>query len=163
MENPPPLEAQPAPMKPRRFPIVLGAVLVILLVAAVGVYTWFALYGPCSRENVKTAATALFKQASAFEQAFQSIASTAPIGLIGPVTQMEQTLLDTRGVAVPACMQVAKNELATSMESEIRAFLAIMNQEPEKHVKDLMQDSRTHIENFANEIEAVNKCAPFCL
>ena len=163
MENPPPLEVQPMPKTRGRFTIVLGAVLVILVVAAVSVYTWFALDGPCSKENVKTASIALLEQANAFEAAFQSVASTTPIGMIGPVTQMEHILLDTRGVVVPACMQVAKNELATSMESEIRAFLAIMNGESQKHVKDLMQDSRTHIENFADEMEAVNKCAPFCL
>jgi hypothetical protein len=163
MENPLPLETQPVPRKPRRFLIVGGVILAVLVVAAVSVYTWFAVYGPCGRGTVDTASAALIDQLKAFEADFQSAASINPIGLIGPVTHMEQTLWDTREVVVPACMQAAKNELATSIESEIRAYLAIMSQKPDKTIKKLKEDAKTHLENFADELEAVNRCAPFCL
>ena len=66
-------------------------------------------------------------------------------------------------MVVPACMQVAKNELVTSIESEIRAYLAIMSQKPDKTVQKLKKDAKTHLENFATELESVNRCAPFCL
>ena len=143
--------------------MVGGVLLAVLVVAGVSAYTWFAVYGPCGRGTVDTASAALIDQLKAFEADFQSAASMNPIGLIGPVTHMEQTLWDTREVVVPGCMQVAKNELVTSIESEIRAYLAIMSQKPEKTIKKLKEDAKTHLENFATELESVNRCAPFCL
>ena len=163
MENLPTLETQPVPTKPRRFLIVGGIFLAVLLVAAVSVYTWFAVYGPCGRGTVDTASAALIDQLKAFEADFQMAASMNAVGLVGPVTHMEQTLLATREVVVPACMQVAKNELVTSIESEIRAYLAIMSQKPDKTVQKLKADAKTHLEKFGTELEAVNRCAPFCL
>ena len=163
MENPPSLETPPVPKKPRRLLIVGGVILVALVVAAVSVYTWYASYGPCGRGTVDTASAALIDQLKAFEAEFQSAASMNPIGLIGPVTHMEQTLWDTREVVVPACMQGAKNELVTSIESEIRAYLAIMSQKPDKTVQKLKEDAKTHLENFATELKSVNRCTPFCL
>jgi hypothetical protein len=163
MEILPPLEPPPVPNKPRRFLILGGILVAVLVVAAVSVYTWYAVYGPCGRGTVDTASAALIDQLKAFEADFQLAASMNPIGLIGPVTHMEQTLWDTREVVVPACLQIAKNELASSIESEIRAYLAIMSQKPDKTVKKLKEDAKTHLENFATELEAVNRCAPFCL
>jgi hypothetical protein len=163
MENPLPLETEPVPKKPRPFLLVGGVLLAVLLIAAVSVYTWYAVDGPCGRGTVDTASAALIDQLKAFEADFQSAASMNPIGLVGPVTHMEQTLWATQEVVVPACLQAAKNELVTSIESEIRAYLAIMSQKPDKTVKKLKEDAKTHLENFATELEAVNRCAPFCL
>ena len=162
MENPPLPEAQPLPEKRGRFWIVAGAVLGVMVVGALGVYAWYAVYGPCTRGTVDTASTALFEQVATFEQAYQAAASANAIGLMGPLTSMQQTLWDTREVIVPACMQVARNELIVSMESAIRAFLAVMNGEKDETVQDLLEESKVHLENFATELESVNQCAPFC-
>ena len=162
MENPPLPEAQPLPEKRGRVWIVAGAVLGVMVVGALGVYAWYAVYGPCTRGAVDTASTALFEQVATFEQAYQAAASANAIGLMGPLTSMQQTLWDTREVIVPTCMQVARNELIVSMESAIRAFLAVMNGEKDETVQDLLQDSKVHLENFATELESVNQCAPFC-
>jgi len=134
----------------------------VMVIAALGVYAWYAVYGPCTRGTVDTASTALFEQVASFEQAYQAAASANATGLMGPLTKMQQALWDTREVRVPACMQGARNELLTSMESAIRAFLAVMNGEKDEKVQDLLQDSRVHLENFAAELESVNQCAPFC-
>lgn len=162
MENPPTLEAEPVPRKPGRFWIAAAVVAAVMVVGAVSVYTWYALYGPCRRASVNSASDALFQQVYAFEAAYQAAASTTPIGLVGPVTRMQEILRDTREVPVPACMQIARNELVTSMESAIRAFLAIMTRESDQTIADLMADSIAHVENFSTEMDAVNKCAPFC-
>ena len=162
MENPPVPEAPPLPEKRWRFWVIAGAVLGVMVVAALGVYAWYAVYGPCTRGMVDTASTALFEQVASFEQAYQVAASANATGLMGPLTKMQQSLWDTREVRVPACMQAARNELITSMESAIRAFLAAMNGEKDETVQDLLQDSRLHLENFAVELESVNQCAPFC-
>jgi len=108
MEILPPLEPPPVPKKPRRFLILGGILVAVLVVAAVSVYTWYAVYGPCGRGTVDTASAALIDQLKAFEADFQLAASMNPIGLIGPVTHMEQTLWDTREVVVPACLQIAR-------------------------------------------------------
>lgn len=163
MENPIAPEGQPALEKRGRLLLVAGSVVGIMVVGALGVYAWYAVYGPCTRSTVDAASTALFEQVAVFEQEYQAAASATPIGLMGPVTSMQQTLWDTREIDVPGCMQLARNELITSMESAIRAFLAVMNDETEQTVQDLLQDSRTHLENFAAELESINKCAPFCL
>ena len=163
MENPLPPEEQPLPEKRVGILIIAGAVLGVMVVAALGVYAWYAVYGPCTRGTVNTASTALFEQVAAFEAAYQAAASATPIGLMGPVTSMQQTLWDTREVTVPACMQFARNELIISMESAIRAFLAVMNGESRETVEGLLQDSQAHLDIFATELETVNKCAPFCL
>ena len=162
MENLPLPEAQPLPEKRWRFWIVAGAVLGVMVVGALGVYAWYAVYGPCTRGTVDTASTALFEQVATFEQAYQAAASANAVGLMGPLTNMQQILWDTREVMVPACMQAARNELITSMESAIRAFLAVMNGEKDETVQDLLQESKVHLENFATELEFVNHCAPFC-
>ena len=163
METPLPPEEQPVPVKRGRFLIAAGGILGVMVVAALGVYAWYAVYGPCTRGTVNTASTALFEQVAAFEVAYQAAASATPIGLMGPVTSMQQILWDTREVTVPGCMQVARLELVTAMESAIRAFLAVMTGESRETVEGLLQDSQTHLENFATEMESVNKCAPFCL
>jgi hypothetical protein len=163
MEDSSPLEVPPIPEKPKSFSFAVVVILGILVVAAVSVYSWYAVYGPCSRRVVKSTSIALIDQANAFEAAYQSASSATPIGLIGAVTHMEQTLWDTREVAVPACMQGARNELTISMESAIRAYLGIMTQEREEKMKKLMADSESHLENFVSELETVNRCAPFCL
>ena len=163
MENPLPPEAEPLPEKRGRLLIAAGAILGFMIVGALGVYAWYAVYGPCTRGTVNAASSALFEQVAAFEQAYQAAASTTPVGLMGPLTNMQQILWNTRDVTVPACMQNARNELLTSMESAIRAFLAIMTGESKQAVEELLQDSQTHLDTFSTELEAVNRCAPFCL
>lgn len=163
MENPLPPEEQPLFAKRGRLLLAAGAVLGVMVVAALGVYAWYAVYGPCTRGTVDTASTALYEQVAAFEEAYQSAASATPIGLMGPVTSMQQILWDTREVTVPGCMQVARLELVTSMESAIRAFLAVMTGESRETVEGLLQDSQAHLDTFSAELESVHKCAPFCL
>ena len=163
MESSLPPAEQPVPEKPRRLLLVAGAVLGIMVVAILGVYAWYALYGPCTRGNVNTASEALFEQVVAFEDAYQSAAAATPVGLMGPLTSMQQILWDTREVTVPGCMQEARLELVTSMESAIRAFLAVMTGESKETVEGLLQDSQTHLDNFTTELESINTCAPFCL
>jgi hypothetical protein len=75
---------------------------------------------------------------------------------------MQQILMDTKAVVVPACLQIARNELITAMESLIRALLAVMESKPEATVTGLVEKSTTHLDNFTAELELINKCTPFC-
>lgn len=164
MENPETVETQEVPdrWRQRRFLLAAGVLMVLLIVGAVGVYTWFALYGPCTVNTVEAASAVLFDQLILFDAIYRSIPSRAPVGLIGPMTQMQQILIDTQGLVVPACLQPAQNELISAMESSMRALLAIMESEPEATFAKLMEKSQKHLDSFTAELEFVNKCAPFC-
>jgi hypothetical protein len=70
--------------------------------------------------------------------------------------------MDTNDVTVPACMQPAKNELINYMQTVIRAFHAFGAGEPDAAVRELIAQSNNHYLNFTAELDAVNKCAPFC-
>jgi hypothetical protein len=147
----------------RRFPMAGFVVFIaLLIVGAVGLYTWYYLYSPCGVNNVKKASSRLTDQATAYNLAFQATRGASASMLMGPITQMEQVLINTREITVPACLQTAKIELVTAMEDTLRAFLAYMEQKPEATVKELVEESTTHLENFSAELEAINKCAPLC-
>ena len=162
MGNSHPFETQHFSERSMRFLLAAGVLMVLLIVAAVSAYTWFALYGPCTVDTVQAASTALTDQLNLFDAMYQSIPSLTPVALIGPVTQMQQTLMDTKEVVVPGCLQLARNELITAMETLIRAHLAVMASEPEATVTRLLEKSTTHLDNFTAELELINKCAPFC-
>lgn len=155
-------ETQQFPERWRRFLLAAGVLMVLLIVVAVSTYTWFALYGPCQVNTVQTASTALMDQLLLFDSIYQSIPSLAPIAIIGPITQMQEILMETKEVVVPACMQVARNELIFAMEGLIRVLLAVMESKPEGTRTRLMEESTTHLNNFTAELEFVKRCAPFC-
>ena len=162
METSPSSETPQAPDRSMRLLLIVGVPMVLLIVAAVGGYTWFALYGPCTVNSVETASNTLLGQLTQFDLVYQSIPSRTPVMIIGPMTQMQQILMDTKETAIPACMQTARNELITAMETLIRALLAIMESQPETTIQDLTEKSTSHLDNFTSELEIVNKCAPFC-
>ena len=162
MENSDAVEVQYFPERWRRFLWAAGVLMVLLIVAAVSTYTWFALYGPCQVSTVQGASSALMEQLTLFDSIYESIPSLTPIAIFGPITQMEQILMATKEVAVPICMQVARNELISAMEGLIRALLAVMESKPEATRTHLMEESKTHLDNFTAELKFVKRCAPFC-
>lgn len=156
-------EASGLPMKFRRFPLAgIVAIAALLIVGAVGLYTWYYLYSPCGVNQVKAASAHLTDQATAYDRAYQATRGVSAPMLMGPVTQMQQILMETRELVVPDCLQTAKIELLTAMEDTIRAFLAYMEQKPEEAVRELIEKSTMHLENFSVELETINQCAPLC-
>lgn len=162
MENPTSSEPHDSPNRTMRLLWFVGVPMVLLIVAAIGGYAWFALYGPCTVDSVETASTTLMGQLIQFDQVYQSIPSPTPIAIIGPITRMQQILMETKETAVPACLQIARNELITAMETLIRALLAIMESQPETTINDLTEQSISHLDNFTTELDSVKRCAPFC-
>jgi hypothetical protein len=71
--------------------------------------------------------------------------------------------MDTQAVDVPLCMQTAKHELLDYMATVIRAFQAFGVGEQNATIRDLLGQSDRHYTNFRKELDAVNKCAPFCI
>jgi hypothetical protein len=162
METSTSIETKPGPGRANRLVYVIGIPAVILIVAAVGIYSWLYLYGPCGVKQVESASAALLAQMNKFAAGYQSAPSMNPVALVGPVMQMQQTLMETREIMVPACLQTARIELLAAMESAIRALLASMESKPEATVTGLMDDSSVRLANFVAELEMFRQCAPLC-
>lgn len=135
----------------------------ILVAVAVGVYAWYSLIRPCEANLVERASVRLIDQRDRYDHTYQFATSASPDAVIRPVAELQQILMDTQDVAVPACMQAAKTELVHYMGTVIHAFLAYGAQEPETTVRDLILESETYYDNFNTELEAVKECAPLCI
>ncbi|MEO8354574.1 MAG: hypothetical protein ABI621_01540 [Chloroflexota bacterium] len=162
MENPPPLETPQTIQKAKRFLLPASVLIVVLIIAAAGIYTWMYLYNPCEVSDVEDASAFLVSQLKTYDASYQFAATVYRVGLTRPVNDLQQIFMDTQAVAVPACMQTAKKELLHYMGAVISAFQAYMQEETEPKIRGLLNQSNTHYDNFTTELEAVKECAPFC-
>lgn len=161
MQNSTPLEAPS--QKPNRFPWSVAVFLVLFAVTAVGVYTWYSVPRACEVDAVQTATGILVIQAKHYDDVYQVATNAFQTTLEAPVITLQQILMDTQEVSVPACLQTAKDELLTYMKIVIRALRAYAAQEPNATILDLIAQSNQHYGNFFTELAEVKKCAPFCL
>lgn len=162
MEDSHPSEEQQAPDRWTSLLWIGGGVMLLLIVAAIGGFAWLALYGPCSVKKVETASNTMRDQLQLFDATYQSTSSLNVVELLGPMTQLQQILIDTEKVVVPACLQAAQFELLTVMETLVRAILAEMESKPEATAANLIEKSNKHRDNFTAELEWINKCSPLC-
>jgi len=149
--------------KSNRFLLLASAFTALIIVAAVGIYAWMYLFNPCDVDAVKEASAFLMSQLKAYDDLYQFTTTVYPSGLNPPVNKLKQIFMDTQAVAVPVCMQTAKNELLDYMGTVIRAFQAFAAGEEDIMIRDLVNQSNTHYDHFNSELQAVNKCAPFCI
>jgi hypothetical protein len=163
MNNPRLLETQETARKPNRFLLLASALTTLVIVAAVGIYAWMYWVNPCEVEAVKGASAFLVTQLNTYDAQYQFTTTVYRRGLTAPVSKLQQIFMDTQAVAVPVCMQTAKNELLSYMGTVIRAFKAFGAEEEDATIANLLDQSDTHYDNFNSELEAVNKCAPFCI
>lgn len=156
-----PLETQAPAQKPRHYLLTVSVVL--LIVAAMGTYAWYSLPRACEVTAVEEASAILVIQVKRYDDVYQSATAASQTSVVVPVAVLQQILMDTQQVVVPACMQTAKTELITYMETVICAFLAYTALEANATVRDLIELSETHYANFVTELKTVKKCAPFCM
>jgi len=162
-ENYTPLETQGRVQRPSRYPRSTSVLMVLFIVAAVGAYAWYYLLSSCEVNAVQAASAILVIQTKSFDGVYQVATSASPTSLIAPVGVLQQILMDTQEIAVPACMRTEKNELINYMKTVIRAFQAFAAREADATVSDLITQSNKHYDNFFTELKAVNKCAPYCI
>jgi len=146
-----------------RVPWLAGVLTVLLIVAAAGVYAWRAFHSPCEADAVERTSAFLVTQMTRYDEVYVSATSGTRTSIDYPVTVLQQILMDTQAVDVPACMRTAKSELVNYMGDVIRAFQAFKAGEPDATVRDLLDDSYAHVRIFISELESVRKCAPYCL
>ena len=149
--------------KPKRFLPAAGALIVLLIAGAVSLYAWIYVYNPCEVDAVKDASAFLVSQQKTYDAQYQFTTTVSRTELAIPVSMLEQISIDTKAVAVPACMQTAKNELLNYMGSVNGAFRAYMAAEKDPRIREMLHQADTYYDKFSSALAAVNKCAPFCL
>lgn len=148
--------------KSNRFLWMAGVSIVFLVVGAVSAYVWYYLPRTCEVTAVEEASAILVSQVKRYDDVYQ-VATDAPQNAVFiPVSVMQQNLMDTQQVIVPACMKIAKKELLNYMDVVIRAFLAYEAQESNVTVRGLIDQSEMHYAKFSMELKDVKKCAPYC-
>jgi hypothetical protein len=141
----------------------LALVLLVFIAAASGMYIWYFLVRPCDVRVVEESSILLLRQRDRYDHTYQFATSTSRDAIVRPVAELQQILMDTQEVTVPACMQTAKNELIDYMGTVIHAFQAFGAHEADSAVRDLIDQSEAHYDSFETEVEAVRECAPFCI
>ncbi|MDQ3004871.1 MAG: hypothetical protein M3R47_05740 [Chloroflexota bacterium] len=163
MDNLAPLKSQDTMRNSRRFRWLAGALIVFMIIAATGTYTWYTLFRPCEVNAVNDASDFLIRQLKTYDHVYQVAVAASRTSPEHPVNLMKQIFMDTQQIIVPACMQTAKNELINYMGTVISAFQAFRAGEADATVLGLVKQSDAQYMNFHAELKAVNKCAPFCL
>ncbi len=163
MDTPALLETDDTTRKAKRFPLLASALLVLLSIAAAGMYTWVFVIDPCKVDAVKEASTILVTQLKTYDGVYQVAATASRTSPDHPVNTLKQIFMDTQEVTVPACMKTAKNELIDYMGAVISAFQAYRAEESDATVRAFLRQSDKHYDKFSFELDAVNKCAPFCI
>ena len=148
--------------KAKGFPWVISLIILLCVAGTAGGFGWYYFDGPCGVSKVKEGTTALVDQRNIYGGAYQVAAGTSLISLSGPVGELQKIQRDTEKIVVPACMESTKNELILAMDKSADAFRAFMAEELDEEVSRHVQLSTTHLRKFTAELEAVNKCAPFC-
>lgn len=156
------IEAENTLKKPRRFLWSVGALILFVIIASV-TYAWYSLQRSCEVNAVEEASARLVRQRDSYDHSYQFATSASRDAVVRPVAELQQILIGTQEVAVPVCLQTAKDELISYMGTVIRAFQAYGAQEPDATVRGLLDQSNTHYNNFHTELDVVNKCAPLCL
>lgn len=146
-----------------RFLSLVGALMALILVTAAGIYAWRYMLNPCDEQAVKEASAFLTSQRRAYDDLYQFTTTVRPEGLNPPVTRLQQIFMNTQAASVPVCLRTAKEELLAYMGTVIRAFRAFEAGEEERQIRELVDQSYQHYDNFKTELEAVSQCAPFCL
>jgi hypothetical protein len=163
MDHPLHPESQVPVQRWKRIRGMTSALIVVFLAAAAAMYAWFFVYNPCEVEAVQEASAFLAGQLNTFDQVYQVATTAFRTAPDHPVNTLKQIFMDTQQVPVPACMQTAKHELINYMGSVISAFQAYQAGEADAAVVSWIRQSDAQYENFHTELEAVNKCAPYCL
>jgi hypothetical protein len=143
---------------------LMGALLVLLVGGtALGAYTRYFLRASCAVDAVQEASVFLTTQLNLYDRVYQVAVTASRTAPDHPVNTLKQIVMDTQEVAVPVCVQTAKNELTNYMSTVILAFQAYRAGEADATVRRLIEQSETQYLNFKAEMRAVNECAPYCL
>lgn len=149
--------------KSNRFLWAAGVIIALLVIGGVSAYIWIYLPRTCEVTAVEEASAILVSQVKRYDDVYQVATDAPQEAVFIPVSVLQQNLMDTQQVVVPACMKIAKKELLSYMDAVIRAFQAYAAQAPTTTVRGLIDQSETHYARFSMELKDVKKCAPYCV
>jgi hypothetical protein len=162
MDNSAPSQSQEPVQRSSRVRWLATIGIVLLIIAPVGMYAWYYRYNTCDVKAVEEASVFLVTQLKTYDDLYQVATTASRTAVPHPVIVLQQIFMDTQEVDVPACLRTAKNELLNYMGTVITAFQAFIATEKDPAIRGLLDQSNTHYRNFRMELEAVDKCAPFC-
>lgn len=142
---------------------VVGALVFLVILAAGRQLALSQLARSCEVEAVKEATAVLVSLTDRFDDVYSSAANGTPTSLEYPISVMQQTLMDTQQVELPACMENVRYELVGYMDAVIRAFRAYAADEPNANVEANLENSYSHIKDATQELDRIEQCAPYCL
>jgi hypothetical protein len=148
--------------KSSRFSWRKGALIALLLIAAAGTYTWYAVRSSCEVAAVKEASTILTSQLSMYDRVYQVAVTASRNAPDHPVNTMKQVMMDTQEVTVPVCLRTAKAELVNYMGTVILAFDEYRAGKADEVVVNLIKKSDLQYSSYREEVRTVNDCAPYC-
>jgi hypothetical protein len=152
----------PAEQSRRPF-LRVGMVIVLFAFALAGVTSWYISINPCEADDVEQATALLIIQMRQYDNVYASAANGTRTSVEYPVTVMQQILVDTQGIEVPACMRTAKIELISYMRDAIHAFRAFQSEEPDIRIQGFLDSSYAHVRTFRIELDALKECVPYCM
>ena len=139
-----------------------GTLIMLILAAPLGLYSWRYWFHPCEVDGVTEASAFLVTQLKSYDRLYQVASTASQTSYEPPVLVMQQIQADTQEIAVPACLQTAKDELISYMNTVIRAFRAWGGGADTAALSEMIDQSDAHYDNFYDELDAVKKCAPWC-
>jgi len=163
MNNSAELNSQAPVQKLNQLRWLAGILIVLFILTPLGIYGWRYLYNPCEVEAVEQASAFLNIQLKTYDGVYQVATTAARDAPDHPVTVLQQILMDTQEVAVPACLQTAKSELVNYMGTVILAFQSYRAGEADAKIFRLVRQSDEQYGNFQAELKEIKKCAPYCL
>ena len=148
--------------RPRRLLLYVSSLIVLSAIVGFGIYKWYLFSNPCELEDVEYASTVLLTQMRRYDDVYASAANGTRTSIDYPITVMQQILVDTQDVEVPACMWRARSELIDYMGDAIHAFKAFQAEKPDTVIQSLLDSSYAHVRAFRAELEVIKDCAPYC-
>lgn len=156
-------EARGTAQKINRIWFLAGVLITVLVAVSAGGYAWFTLSSRCDVNAVAESSTFLQGQWKRFDHVYQFTITASRDSVVLPLAALQQILMDTKDVGVPACMQTTKEELIHYMRTVNQAFQAYGSGEGDAAIRTLIDEAYTHLDAFTTELDAVKECAPYCL
>lgn len=119
-------------------------------------------YGACGVAVVASAADALGSIRRQFSDVFE-VANATGRGSLAPVIRdMQDIGQAAQGVEVPVCLAGAKSDLVAGVDASVDGFLAFMSEFSDTTINGHFDDAVTSFQQFSDNIERVQACAPDC-
>jgi hypothetical protein len=146
----------------KKITIVVAAVIVLLILAGAGGFAFYYFLGPCGIDKVNRASDQLKDIMTRWDDADTIAANTGRIALATPISNLQSIRQETKNLEVPGCLNDARSDFVTAMDSTINGYLTFMREGNNAVVSNYFSVANDYLGWGAKKISDVIKCAPFC-